>query len=144
MDQAQPQAVRSLEVLLERYPSAELRAAEEFPEVPPPPAAGAPSEMLERRPDVVAAERRVIQAFQELQVARLARLPQISLTGTAGSASGDLSSLLGLGDSFFSVGGNFIAPIYTGGALEGQIEIATAEKAVTPTIAASKRVVRTW
>jgi NodT family efflux transporter outer membrane factor (OMF) lipoprotein len=124
---AHGQAKRSLEVLLGRFPSAELKA-DQFPAVPPPPPAGAPSDMLERRPDIAAAERRVRQAYQQLRVAKLAQLPSFSLTAAGGAASDDLSNMLGLGDSFFSVGGNFVAPIYTGGALKGEIDIATAEQ----------------
>lgn len=127
-ESAHKQAVRSLEVMLGRYPSAELKASDEFPAVPPPPPPGMPAEVLERRPDIVAAERRVTQAFQQLEVAKLARLPRLSLTAAGGAASDDLSSILGLGDSFFSVGGNFAAPIYKGGALQADIEIATAEQ----------------
>jgi len=125
---AHKEAVRSLEVILGRYPSAELKASEEYPKVPPPPPAGMPSEILERRPDVAAAERRVLAAFQELQVAQLAKLPKISLSAAGGGSSGDLGGLLSGGSGYFGVGANFLAPIYTGGRLEAEIDIATAEQ----------------
>jgi outer membrane protein, multidrug efflux system len=56
--------------------------------------AGLPSELMQRRPDIIAAEYRVLQAYDLLGQARLARLPSVSLTGRGGSASFDLVDLL--------------------------------------------------
>lgn len=55
---------------------------------------GLPSDLLTRRPDIVAAEYRVLQAHELVGQARLARLPSISLTSGLGTTSGDLSGLL--------------------------------------------------
>jgi multidrug efflux system outer membrane protein len=60
----------------------------------PPVPAGLPSQMLARRPDIVAAEFRVLEAYKLTHSAKLAQLPTISLTGHAGSASFALSDLL--------------------------------------------------
>ena len=125
---ADQQAVRSLEILLGRYPSAELDVAEQFVPVPPPVPAGMPSDLLERRFDLIAAERRVASAFQGVEAARLARLPSISLTAGGGVASSGLGDLLGSDPEFFNIGANFFQPIYQGGAIEAQIEIATAQQ----------------
>ena len=70
-------ALRSLEILLGRYPAAELQVAEVMDAVPPPIPAGLPSQILARRPDLVAAERQVAAAFQYSKSAAAARLPQI-------------------------------------------------------------------
>jgi outer membrane protein, multidrug efflux system len=123
---AHQQVQRALETLLGRYPSGELAAAEDLPPMPGPVPTGVPSELLERRPDVAAAERRVRAAFKGLETMQLARLPRIQLTAAVGSSS-QLSGLTGNG-GFFDVGANFFAPILDGGAMRANVEIATAEQ----------------
>jgi multidrug efflux system outer membrane protein len=124
---AQSQSVRSLEVLLGRYPSAELETASDFVPTPPGIPVGVPTALLERRPDLIAAERRVAAAFQRIEEAKAARLPSFSLTASAGSPSSELSELLGSGN-FASLGASFLAPIDTGGALAAQVDIETAQQ----------------
>ncbi|MGI9321717.1 MAG: efflux transporter outer membrane subunit, partial [Thiogranum sp.] len=121
-------AVRAVEVLIGRYPGATLELRETLPAAPPPPPAGLPSELLERRPDIVAAERRVAAAFNATNQARAARLPTISLTGNLSTASGALSSLLDSSNVGWSTGINLLAPIFDGGVLRENVTIATAEQ----------------
>lgn len=121
-------ALRALEVLLGRYPSAELDVRDSLPAVPPPPPAGIPSELLERRPDIVAAERRVAAAFNATAQAQAARLPTVGLTGNLGGASSSLSDLLDPANVAWSVGANLLAPIFDGGRRREAVEIATAEQ----------------
>jgi NodT family efflux transporter outer membrane factor (OMF) lipoprotein len=121
-------AQRGLEILLGRYPSAELEVAEDFVAVPPAIPVGLPSELIERRPDLVAAERRVAAAFNLTTSAKAARLPTIGLTAGGGAVNNQMTSLLGAGSSFWNVGANFLGPIYTGGALQAQVEIQTAQQ----------------
>lgn len=121
-------ALRALEVLLGRYPGADLEVRNSLPEVPPPPPAGLPAELLERRPDIVAAERRVAAAFNATEQARAARLPAISLTGSLGGASRSLSDLLNPSNIAWSAGASLLAPIYDGGRLREAVTIATAEQ----------------
>jgi len=128
LDGSQRDAVRSLEALLGRYPGAELEVRELLPAAPPAPPAGLPSELLERRPDIVAAERRVAAAFNATNQARAARLPAISLTGSVGGASNALSDLLDPANVAWSAGANLLAPIFDGGRLREAVEIATAEQ----------------
>ena len=75
--------MRALELLLGRYPAAEIAVADHLSPMPPPVPVGMPSQLLERRPDVVAAERRVAAAFDRVGEARAAQLPRISLTAGA-------------------------------------------------------------
>ncbi|MEE8525529.1 MAG: efflux transporter outer membrane subunit [Thermoanaerobaculia bacterium] len=115
------QAVRGLEALLGRYPSAELETARDLVPVPPPIPIGLPSEILERRPDLIAAERRVAAAFFKQEEARLARLPRFTLTAGVGGSDG-LSEAIG------SLGAGLFAPLFTGGALAGQLQAASADQ----------------
>jgi len=121
-------ALRALEALMGRYPGAELEVRESLPEVPPPPPAGLPSELLERRPDIVAAERRVAAAFNATNQARAARLPTIGLTGNVGGASSSLSDLLDPANVAWTAGANLLAPLFDGGRRREAVEIATADQ----------------
>jgi NodT family efflux transporter outer membrane factor (OMF) lipoprotein len=73
-----------------QMPTGRLQERVKVPEVP----AGLPSQLLKRRPDVVAAEYRVLEAYDLTGQAKLAQLPSISLTGRGGTSSFALSSLL--------------------------------------------------
>ena len=121
-------AVRALEALLGRYPGAELEVRNTLPAAPPPPPAGLPSELLERRPDLVAAERRVAAAFNATNQARAARLPTIGVTGNVGGASNSLSNLLSAENVAWTAGTSLLAPIFDGGRLREGVKIATAEQ----------------
>jgi NodT family efflux transporter outer membrane factor (OMF) lipoprotein len=128
LDLSYQQAIRALELLLGRYPAAQVEAPGALPPMPPPIPAGLPSELLERRPDVIAAERRVAAAFNRTGEAQAARLPRISLTASVNSISSDLFVLQDRDNPVWSLGANLIAPIYQGGALRAQVEIRTAEQ----------------
>ena len=117
----QQQARRALEILLGRYPAGEIETASELVPVPPPIPVGLPSDLLERRPDIVAADRRVASAFFLTEEARLAKLPRFALNASVGGTT-DLSGLIG------DLTAGIVAPLYTGGALEAQLEIATADQ----------------
>lgn len=122
------QARRALEVLVGRYPADEVALAEALPETPAPPPAGLPSQLLERRPDVIAAERRVAAAFANLDQTKAAQLPVISLTGSAGGTSTDLFSIINGPNLFWSVIGNMLQPIFDGGLRGAQEEEADANR----------------
>jgi multidrug efflux system outer membrane protein len=122
------QARRALEILLGRYPAASIDAMAEQPVMPPPVPAGLPSELLERRPDVVAAERHVAAAFQRVAEAKAARLPKISLTAGVNTVSSDLFVLKDRDNPVWNAGASLLAPIFQGGALVAQVDIRTAEQ----------------
>lgn len=122
------QSLRALESLLGRYPSAEIKVADRFSAMPDFVPAGIPSQLLERRPDVVAAERRVAAAFNRVGEARAAQLPRISLTAGGSDVSSDLIVLKNLDNPVWSLGANLVAPLYQGGALRAQVEIRTADQ----------------
>ncbi|MBS0319393.1 MAG: TolC family protein [Proteobacteria bacterium] len=127
---AEEQARRALEVLVGRFPAAELAVASSLPRVPAPIPAGLPSELLERRPDVIAAERRVAAAFNQVTEAKAARLPKISLTAGVTSISSNLFVLQDHQNPVASLGANLMFPLFNGYGLEAQVEIRTAEQAI--------------
>ncbi len=122
------QALRALEALLGRYPAAAVEVPPRLAAKPGPVPVGMPSELLERRPDVVAAERRVAVAFYRTEEAKAARLPRISLTAAVSTISSELFVLKDQNDPTWSAGASLLAPIYLGGALQSQVEIRTAEQ----------------
>ncbi len=128
VEYSRDQALRALELLLGRYPAAEIAVAQQLATMPPPVPVGLPSELLERRPDVIAAERRVAVAFDRVEEAKAALLPRISLTAGGSSVSSELLVLKDHSNPLWSLGANLIAPLYQGGALRAQVEIRTAEQ----------------
>ena len=122
------QTMRGLEVIVGRYPAADLALAADLPPLPGPVPEGLPAELLERRPDLVAAERRVASAFHRIQAAQAARLPRIALTAAGGRSTSELLRLAGVGAGFWTVATNVLVPVFTGGALKAEVEIATAEQ----------------
>jgi NodT family efflux transporter outer membrane factor (OMF) lipoprotein len=125
---AREQALRALEALLGRYPAADIEVAVELAKLPGPVPAGLPSELLERRPDVVAADRRVASAFYGIQEAKAARLPKISLTASVNDISSDLFVLQDRDNPVWSAGASLLQPVFYGGALQTQVRIRTAEQ----------------
>ena len=123
------EARRALEVLLGRYPAAEIEAAAVYPALPPLAGTGVPSALLERRPDIIAAEREVLAAFRLEESAKLALLPDFSLAAAGGRLGDPLLSVLGLNPWLASAAIGVSIPIYEGGALLAQVEIATAQQA---------------
>ncbi|MFW2373835.1 MAG: efflux transporter outer membrane subunit [Gammaproteobacteria bacterium] len=124
---AKQQASRALEVMLGRYPSAEIEGADDLVATLSPIPIGLPSELLERRPDLRAAERAVAAQFLQIQSAEAAKLPTISLTAGVGTSSNELSNILSLDSDYWTAGANFMAPIFTGGALAAQVDIESAQ-----------------
>jgi multidrug efflux system outer membrane protein len=120
------EARRALELLVGRYPAAEIEINALFAPLPPPLAAGLPSSLLERRPDIIAAERQVLAAFRTVEAAELALLPTFSLTLEGGRLSDRLLSLLKLNPWLFHSAIGVEVPIFQGGRLIAQIKIATA------------------
>lgn len=124
----QRDTTRALELLLGRYPNAELEVRDSLPTAPDLPPAGLPSELLERRPDIIAAERQVAAAFNSQAQAKSARLPAISLTGTVGGASNALNSLLNPANVAWQAGSSLLSPIFDGGTREAAVDVATADQ----------------
>jgi multidrug efflux system outer membrane protein len=121
----------AISILLGNYPQAVPRglplvAQTLPPEVPP----GLPSSIIERRPDIREAEQNLIAANAEIGVAKAAFFPQISLTGSGGGSFGrssTFSSLMSSQLGIWSYGAQVSQPIFTGGALRGNLHLAESE-----------------
>jgi NodT family efflux transporter outer membrane factor (OMF) lipoprotein len=122
------QSVRGLEVVVGRYPSAELALTPDLPPVPGAVPDGLPAQLLERRADLIAASRRVAAAFHMVQSAEAARLPRIALTLGGGRSTSDLLRLAEVPPEFWRAGVDLVAPLFTGGALQAQVKIANADQ----------------
>jgi NodT family efflux transporter outer membrane factor (OMF) lipoprotein len=125
---ARDQAWRALEVLIGHYPKAAIAVNAALPAQPAAVPAGLPSQLLERRPDVIAAERRVAAAFHRVGEAKAARLPAISLTSGVSAISSELFVLKDRDNPVWNFGANLLMPVFRGGALKTQVEIRTAEQ----------------
>ncbi len=94
------------------------------PDVPP----GLTSALLERRPDIQAAEQQLIAANAEIGVARAAYFPQISLSGTAGFESNALTRLFSGPAGTWTYGGSLVQPIFTAGRIRSNVKFAEAQQ----------------
>jgi NodT family efflux transporter outer membrane factor (OMF) lipoprotein len=128
VDLAYQQALRSLEALTGRYPAAALKVPAQLAAIPGPVPVGMPSELLERRPDVVAAERRVAAALYRVEEAKAAKLPRISLTAGLNSISSAVFVLKERDNPAWSLGAGLVAPLFLGGQLQAQEDLRTAEQ----------------
>jgi multidrug efflux system outer membrane protein len=109
------------ESLRETAPLANVAAIAELP-------AGLPSDVLQRRPDVLGAERTLQAANANIGAARAAFFPSISLTATAGSASSNLSGLFKGGSGTWSFLPQVNLPIFDGGANRANLAVAKVDR----------------
>jgi outer membrane protein, multidrug efflux system len=101
-----------------------LAAQELPPDVPP----GLTSTLLERRPDIQAAEQDLIAANAEIGVARAAYFPQLSLSGFLGGQSTQLASLFGASQRAWTLAPQLSQPIFTAGRLKSNVRLTEAER----------------
>ncbi|CAN7348866.1 efflux transporter outer membrane subunit [Acidovorax sp. LjRoot66] len=120
------QLEHALAALVGQAPAAfSLPATAELP-APPPVPAQLPSQLLERRPDIAAAERRVAAANAQIGVARAAFFPALTLSGSAGYRGSELSNLLSAPNLFWSLGPALAVSLFDGGARTAAVESARA------------------
>jgi NodT family efflux transporter outer membrane factor (OMF) lipoprotein len=127
LETLEKRALYSLAVLLGRPPEGfDIKGNDLDAIVAPPVGAGLPSELLLRRPDIAQAEANLASAHANLDAARAAFLPQISLTGSGGFISAAFGTLL-QGSTFgYSYGAALLQTIFDGGRLAGQKDLAEA------------------
>ena len=120
---ARDSARRQLEVLIGRPARGTLAGPTRLPEPPPRPPAGLPSELLVRRPDVRAAERRFAASGKKTSEAKRALFPQFKLTATTGTSTDDLQSILDSDYGVWTLAGNVMQPVLTGGRLRAEVRV---------------------
>ena len=116
----------ALSILLARNPAPIPRGKPIFEMAIPAVPTGLPSDLLERRPDLLQAEQQLIAANAQIGAAKAQYFPTISLTGALGSASTDLSNLFKGPTRTWNYAGSIVGPIFTGGAIAGQVAQAEA------------------
>ena len=120
------QTENALSILLGRNPGPIPRGKSidelALPSVP----AGLPSQLLERRPDLMQSEQQLVAANAQIGAAKALYFPTISLTGAFGGASADLSKLFTGPARIWNYAGQAIGPIFTFGAVSGQVAQAEA------------------
>ena len=131
LERASEQTENQISLLLGRSPGTvkrgRLLAEQEQPPAVPP---GLPSSLLERRPDIRAAEQNLIGANATIGVARAAYFPQISLTGLLGFQSNQLSNLFTGPSGVWQFVPQITQPIFTGGRIKSNVQLARTEQQI--------------
>jgi multidrug efflux system outer membrane protein len=123
------QTENQLTLLLGQNPGGIARGQEFMQqELPPEVPAGLPSALLERRPDIRAAEQNLVAANANIGVAKAAYFPQISLSGFLGGQSNQLSTLFNGPHSAWSFVPQVTQPIFTAGRLKSGVKLAEAQR----------------
>jgi multidrug efflux system outer membrane protein len=124
LERAIAQQENALSVLLGASPGTVARGAALADLRSPAIDAGMPSELLRRRPDIAQAESTLAALDASLAAARDQLLPSIRLSASLGAQAGSLAQLLRSSNELWSIGGSILAPIFDGGRLRAQAEIA--------------------
>jgi multidrug efflux system outer membrane protein len=123
------QTENQISLLLGRNPGGVVRGKSlTEQDMPPDVPAGLPSSLLERRPDIRAAEQTLIAANAEIGVARAAYFPQISLSGFLGGQGTQLSSLFAGPSAIWNFTPQVTQPIYVGGRLRSEVKLSQAQR----------------
>jgi len=126
LEQSIVQLENAISVLLGRNPGPIPRGLLidnlELPEIPE----SMPSELLERRPDVLQAENELISANARIGVVKSLYYPSLSLTGLLGFSNNDIAKLFDPGSFVWNAGGSLLAPLFRAGEISSQVESAEA------------------
>jgi multidrug efflux system outer membrane protein len=112
-----------LNILLGQNPRKLERGLLDEQVIPPDIPVGMPSELLQRRPDLVQAEQLFYAETARIGITQAMRFPSFSITGALGVASNDLSTLLSSDAVLYSVGGSILGPIFNWGKNRRRVEI---------------------
>ena len=126
--QARAETIRAIEVVTSHYPAGTFHVRRSFPAQPKAVPPGLPAQLLERRPDLIASERRFAAAFHRVNEARTARLPRFVLSATGGLGTAQLDSVGTLDAVIWSFAAGVTQPIFFGGELKAAQDLRTAEQ----------------
>ena len=126
--QVRAQTIRAIEVVTSHYPAGRFDVRRSFPGQPRAVPAGLPAQILERRPDLIASERRFAAAFHRVHEARTARLPRFVLSAGSGLGTADLDSVGTLNALVWTFAAGVTQPIFFGGELQAAVDLRTAEQ----------------
>ena len=146
LEQRQSQLINSLSLLMGQPPQAlyaELSADAPLPPNPRQVAIGLPSQLAERRPDILQAEARLHAATANIGVAKGDFYPRITLSGNIGSQAMQLSDFGSWGSRAFGIGPQFSLPVFDGGRLRGVLNLREAQQQEAA-IAYQQTVLRAW
>lgn len=121
------EAARRLEILLGRYPAAEIEATAELPTLDELVPEGNPILLLSRRPDVASAEASVVAAGLRAEQARLAMLPALGLTGSVSNTETEFADVIDPERIAARLVASLVQPLFTGGRLDAQRDAAIAQ-----------------
>lgn len=121
-------ASRHLQEIMGRYPDGSLRAEGELPQLGLIAAAGAPGDLLERRPDVLASESRMRAAGFRIHEARAAMLPRLTLRASAGNNGAGINNIDDSVNMVSNLVGGLTMPIFNGGALLSESRASVADR----------------
>jgi NodT family efflux transporter outer membrane factor (OMF) lipoprotein len=126
--QARAQTIRAIEVVTSHYPAGRFDVRRSFPGQPRAVPAGLPAQILERRPDLIASERRFAAAFHRVHEARTARLPRFVLSAGSGLGTAQLDGVGTLDAVLWTFAAGVTQPIFFGGELQAAVDLRTAEQ----------------
>ncbi len=119
-------AVRSFQIILGRYPDAELQVASSLPGIVAEVPVGLPSELLERRADIIESERRLAATSVRIDESKKSLLPAIRLTGSTGTASSQFEEIINSDFKIWNIAANITQPIFQGKRLSAGVKRAEA------------------
>lgn len=120
--------LRGMEAVLGRYPGLSPAIGMRLPKLLPAVPVGLPADLLVRRPDLVAAERRLAAAGAQVEVKRRNRLPTLRLSASSGTSSQELRDLLDWDRLVWNLVGGLVQPILQGGKLKAEEALARIER----------------
>lgn len=119
-ERTEQQTARALQTLLGGYPDGAITSGDLLPALPPLPSPGTPELLINRRPDVLAAEFRLAASGFSAEAARKALYPSLSLQGSYGGQTADISDLFSPSTLVESLTASITAPIFRAGALRAE------------------------